>query len=81
MNDALSFTQITAKGSAPHPAKFGSQPFNGRMVPGEYRGFRVEYDERHKAHINAFNGKKSQRTICFEASEKTVTKIIKRFNP
>ncbi|MFV0927873.1 RHS repeat-associated core domain-containing protein [Pseudomonas palmensis] len=81
MNDALSFTHITAKGSVPNPAKFGSQPFNGRVVPGEYRGFRVEYDERHKAHINAFNGKKNERTICFDASGKTVTKIVKRFNP
>ncbi len=81
MNDALSFTHITAKGSVPNPAKFGSQPFNGRVVRGEYRGFRVEYDERHKSHINAFNRKKNVRTICFDASGKTVTKIVKRFNP
>ncbi|WP_081059624.1 RHS repeat-associated core domain-containing protein [Burkholderia stagnalis] len=80
MNSALDFTKITAKGAIPNPAKFGSQPFNGRRAPDEYRGFRVEHDERHGAHINVFNGKGNEKTICFNASGKTVDKIIKRFN-
>jgi hypothetical protein len=37
------------------------------------------YDNRHKAHIYAFN-RKNERTICFEATQKTVGKIIRRFN-
>ena len=80
MNSALEFTQITAKGSTPNPAKFIPYPYNGRRAPDEHRGFRVEHDDRHKAHINAFDGKKRGRTICFEASPKTVARIIRRFN-
>ncbi|RQZ68970.1 RHS repeat-associated core domain-containing protein, partial [Burkholderia sp. Bp9004] len=80
MNSALDFTKITAKRAIPNPAKFGSQRFNGRRAPDEYRGFRVEHDERHGAHINIFNGKGNEKTICFNASGKTVAKIVKRFN-
>lgn len=79
MNSALGHTQISAKDSVPNPAKFIPEPFNGRRAQNEHRGFRVEYDNRHKAHINAFN-RKNERTICFEATQKTVGKIIRRFN-
>jgi RHS repeat-associated protein len=79
MNSALGHTQISAKDSVPNPAKFIPEPFNGRRAQNQHRGFRVEYDNRHKAHINAFN-RKNERTICFEATQKTVGKIIRRFN-
>ena len=80
LNRALELTEITAKGTIPNPARFGKQPYNGRRVFNEYRGFRVEYDDRHKAHINTFNGKVNEKTICFGATKKTVEKIIRRFN-
>ena len=70
---------MTAKNSRPNPAKFGSVPYNGRRHMTEHRGFRVEYDSRHRAHINAFN-KKNEKTYCFNANQKTVNQILKRFN-
>jgi hypothetical protein len=69
MNSALGYTQISAKDSVPNPAKFIPEPFNGGRFLDEHRGFRVEYDNRDKAHINAFN-RKNERTICFEATQK-----------
>ena len=75
----MQFSGISAKNSKPNPTKFGSTPYNGRRHITESRGFRVEYDKRHNAHINAFN-KKNEKTFCFNASQKTVNKILKRFN-
>ncbi|QEY26239.1 RHS repeat-associated core domain-containing protein [Neisseria zalophi] len=79
LNAALEFSGISTKNSKPNPTKFGSMPYNGRRHITESRGFRVEYDNKHNAHINAFN-KKNKKTYCFNASKKTVNKILKRFN-
>ncbi|UNT14708.1 MULTISPECIES: RHS repeat-associated core domain-containing protein [Pseudomonas] len=79
MNSALKHSHITAHDTMPNPAKFIQQPYNGRRATNEHRGFRVEYDDRHKAHIDTFN-RKIEKTICFEANQKTVGKIIRRFN-
>ena len=79
LNASLNFSGLTTKNSRPNPAKFSSVQYNGRRHMTEYRGFRVEYDSRHKAHINAFN-RKNEKTYCFNASQRTVNQILKRFN-
>lgn len=61
MNSALGHTQISAKDSVPNTAKFIPDPFNGGRFLDEHRGFRVEYDNRDKAHINAFNKKMKEQ--------------------
>lgn len=42
-------------------------------------GFRVEYDEKYGAHINAWHGKKKSKHFTFKAKKKTVNKINKKF--
>ncbi|MFK0310268.1 RHS repeat-associated core domain-containing protein [Pseudomonas sp. NPDC090233] len=79
INSALKYTHLSANDSIPNPAKFIAEPFNGRRARNDSRGFRVEYDNRHKAHINAFD-RKNMKTICFEATRKTVNRIVRRFN-
>jgi hypothetical protein len=42
-------------------------------------GFRVEYDLRSGAHINAFAGKEKSPHFRFKGTQDTVNKIIRRF--
>ncbi len=42
-------------------------------------GFRVEYDERSKAHINVWSSKNKGPHYLFDASKKTVLKLIRLF--
>ena len=58
----------TIKGKA-----VGMTTANGKI------GFRIEYDERSKAHINVFNGKEKGPHCFFEATEKTVSKLQRLF--
>lgn len=51
----------------------GRQTKNGKV------GFRVEHDKRHGAHINVWAGKEKGPHFQFDASERTVKKIQKRF--
>jgi hypothetical protein len=46
----------------------------------EKTGFRVETDARNGAHINVWHGKEKGPHIKFNASEKTINKIHKRYN-
>jgi RHS repeat-associated protein len=61
--------------------KFGDnagKPIGMQTLDGKV-GFRVEYDERHGAHINVWAGKEKGRPFTFDASSKTVDKIVKLF--
>jgi hypothetical protein len=41
-------------------------------------GFRVEFDERHGAHINVWSGKEKD-TFTFEGDQSMVNQIVKQF--
>jgi RHS repeat-associated protein len=51
----------------------------GKNAEGKNSGFRVEYDEKHGAHINVFSGKEKGKHFTFPGSEKTVNKIQKKY--
>ncbi|WP_421694497.1 hypothetical protein [Aestuariivirga sp.] len=60
--------------------KFGEnagRPIGMKSASGK-SGFRVEFDERHGAHINAWSGKEKQ-TFSFEGSQSMVNQIVKQF--
>ena len=79
LNKALEKCKITRGDSIPNPDKFNPGRSNGRRSIDGKRGFRVEFDERHGAHINWWN-EKTKGTIEFDATKETVEQIIKRFN-
>jgi hypothetical protein len=55
------------------------KPYGMKTKDGK-RGFRVEYDEKIGAHINVFSGKEKETPhYPFDATEKTVKKIQKKF--
>lgn len=54
------------------PRAVGYKSETGRV------GFRVEFDERHGAHINVFNGKEIDR-MDFEGTQESVDKITRQF--
>ena len=61
--------------------KFGTiagQPIGMQTADGK-TGFRVEFDDRSRAHINVWSGKEKGPHFKFDASERTVTKIQSRF--
>lgn len=62
------------------PSWFNSEvnPYDG-MKDNQGRGFRIEYDDRNGAHINVYNKKVKGPHFKFDASKKTVNKLIKRF--
>ena len=51
----------------------GMQTSDGKI------GFRVEYDDKNKAHINVWAGKEKGPHFLFEGSEETVEKLQKRY--
>ena len=53
----------------------------GKNAEGKNSGFRVEHDEKNGAHINVFSGKEKGPHFTFPASEKTVNKIPKKYEP
>jgi len=60
--------------------KFGDnagRPIGMRSADGK-SGFRVEFDERHGAHINVWSGKQKE-TFTFEGNQSMVNRIIKHF--
>ena len=61
--------------------KFGSiagKPVGMQTANGKCH-FRVEFDERSGAHINVQAGKEKGPHFLFDATEKTVTKLQRRF--
>jgi RHS repeat-associated protein len=61
--------------------KFGTskgKPIGMSSLDGKI-GFRVEFDARNGAHINVWSGKEKGPHFKFNASEKTINQIIKRF--
>ncbi|MFB5652904.1 hypothetical protein ACE5IS_19890, partial [Leptospira wolffii] len=56
----------------------GNPPIGMQSADGS-TGFRVEYDERSKGHINTWSKKGPKEHFQFEGSEKTVEKITKQF--
>ncbi|MBM7570654.1 hypothetical protein [Aquibacillus albus] len=61
--------------------KFGytkNEPI-GRQTNDGKVGFRIEHDSRSGAHINVWAGKEKGPHFEFDASEKAVKKIKKRF--
>ena len=66
----------------PKPGKFGNiegKPV-GMQTLDKKIGFRVEFDESNGAHINVWNSKEKGPHFQFDADEKTVEKIQKRYN-
>ncbi|RXM40290.1 hypothetical protein BOQ62_07115 [Chryseobacterium sp. CH21] len=62
--------------------KFGTskgKPVGMSTADGK-TGFRVEIDDRHGAHINVWFGKEKGPHFTFDATEKTINNIIKRFS-
>lgn len=53
--------------------------WKGKNTDGKNSGFRVEYDEKNGAHINVFSGKEKGPHFTFPATEKTVSKIQKKY--
>ncbi|WP_125940157.1 hypothetical protein [Neisseria dumasiana] len=61
--------------------KFGTikgKPVGMQTADGKCH-FRIEFDDRHGAHINVQAGKEKGPHFLFKASEKTVTKIQRTF--
>ncbi|MGJ5176511.1 RHS repeat-associated core domain-containing protein [Bradyrhizobium oligotrophicum] len=50
----------------------------GMMTENGKSGFRVEFDQRHGAHINAWSGKEKE-TFTFEGSQTMVDRIVRQF--
>ncbi|PZA14240.1 RHS repeat-associated core domain-containing protein, partial [Parazoarcus communis] len=60
--------------------KFGDnagKPIGMKSADGK-SGFRVEFDERHGAHINVWSGKQKD-TFTFEGNQSMVDQIVKQF--
>jgi RHS repeat-associated protein len=60
--------------------KFGDnagKPVGMKSADGK-SGFRVEFDDRHGAHINVWSGKQKE-TFTFEGGQSMVDKIVKQF--
>lgn len=60
--------------------KFGDnagKPIGMKSADGK-SGFRVEFDERHGAHINVWSGKQKD-TFTFEGNQSMVDKVVKQF--
>ena len=60
--------------------RFGAntgRPIGMKSADGK-SGFRVEFDERHGAHINVWSGKKKE-TFTFQGKQSTVDEIVKQF--
>ena len=60
--------------------KFGdnaNKPIGMKSADGK-SGFRVEFDERHGAHINVWSGRHKE-TFTFEGDQSTVNQIVKQF--
>lgn len=62
------------------PGKFGENADNpvGMQSADEKSGFRVEFDQRHGAHINVWSGKQKE-TFIFEGNQAMVDQIVKQF--
>ncbi len=67
------------KAEKPYKGRFSDKPNGMSDASGKTR-FRVEYDERSKAHINVESGKIKGPHFQFEGTEKMVQQIIKRFS-
>lgn len=68
------------KAEKPNLGKFGpntGRPIGMQTLDGK-TGFRVEFDQRHGAHINAFSGKEKQ-TFSFQGNESMINSIVKQF--
>lgn len=81
-NEALSWLEQRGfKSENQTFGKFGytkNEPI-GRQTNDGKVGFRIEHDSRSGAHINVWAGKEKGPHFEFDASEKTVKKIQKRF--
>ena len=80
-NAALEWLGSDFKAEQEVLGRFGDikgQPIGMSTADGKV-GFRVEFDERNGAHINVWRGKKKGPHFTFDASEKTVGQITKRF--
>ncbi|WP_177327408.1 RHS repeat-associated core domain-containing protein, partial [Pseudomonas sp. BRG-100] len=65
----------------PKLGKFGErkgQPI-GMQTADARTGYRIEYDERHGAHINVWTHRKNGPHYTFEGTSKTVFQLTKRF--
>jgi hypothetical protein len=68
------------KAEQPTVGKFGDnagKPIGMQTANGK-SGFRVEFDERHGAHINVWSGKEKD-TFTFEGDQSMVNQIVKQF--
>jgi hypothetical protein len=67
-----------------NPAKFGNHKFNGMTNIESTLGYRVEYDNKHGAHINVFDKSKKgfggKSTFTFGGSKSLVDTIKSWFN-
>jgi len=81
-NEAIGWLEEKGfKAEKPTIGKFGNKGKNVGMQTADGKtGFRVEFDQRNGAHINVWSGKEKGPHIKFQASEKTVNKIHKRYN-
>jgi len=83
MNKALGWLgERGFRAETPTLGRFGDikgKPIGMQTIDGK-TGFRVEYDARSGAHINVWSGKEKGPHYEFEASEKTVKKIQKRYH-
>lgn len=81
-NEALEWLEKRGfKAEQPTLGKFGAHkglPVGMKTNTGNI-GFRIEFDERSGAHINVFAGKEKGPHFIFNATEKTVIQILKRF--
>lgn len=86
MNKSLDWLEKSGfKATDQNIGKFGSTKgkavgMTGVNSMGKKAGFRVEFDSRSGAHINVFSGKEKGPHFEFDASEKTVTKIQKKYS-
>ena len=81
-NAALEWLESNGfKAEKPTIGKFGTNAGKnvGMQTADGKTGYRIEYDERSGAHINVWSGKKPAPHYLFNASEKTVLKLLKAF--
>ncbi|MDQ0473539.1 RHS repeat-associated core domain-containing protein [Labrys wisconsinensis] len=81
-NAALKWLEDRGEFKAEQPTlgKFGDnagKPIGMRSADGK-SGFRVEFDERHGAHINVWSGKQKD-TFTFEDNQSMINQIVKQF--